>query len=85
MDKSAEIRKIQEVIDELNDIVEERIRAEERLKVALQALEEFGVTTLEKAREECARLEKEIKELGLELEEEFDDFMQDYRELMDHA
>jgi chromosome segregation ATPase len=76
------VREIQKIKESLGQIKEERIRAEERLKQELEALKKLGFNTIEDAEEELESLQIRIDKLGSRLQEEYEEFMDEYGEIV---
>jgi chromosome segregation ATPase len=76
------VREIQKIKESLGQIKEERIRAEERLKQELEALKKLGFDTIEDAEEELESLQIRIDKLGSRLQEEYEEFMDEYGEIV---
>ena len=78
----AEIEELQDVVDELEKVATNRIRSEAKLESAYEVLGELGFTSKEDARSDMEKLDEKIDKRESALEEDFNDFMDDYQELM---
>ena len=83
MVKQAEINKVQDIIKELEDVRDKRSRNEALYDQALETLEGLGCDTLEEAEKRMKLLKKKREKKETELQEEFDDFKEDYAEVFD--
>ena len=76
-----EIEEVQGIINELEGVSTERIKAETRLEKELEVLEELGCSSIEEAQETLKKLDTKIDKRDAALKEEFEDFMDDYGSL----
>jgi len=81
--KTNDIERIKEVIEELEEVANEAIRAKERYNMTLKDLKEDGCNSIEEAgamiKDLTAKAEKKTKKLN----EDFEEFMEDYGEALE--
>ena len=77
------IEDVQDVIDELEEVVEERIRTEEKLKNEMSVLSELGISSIGEAEIELVSIEKKLKKKKKKLDTEFNEFKEDYASVFD--
>jgi uncharacterized protein (DUF3084 family) len=76
-----EIEEVQDIVDELEKVATTRIRSEAKLESAYETLGELGFTSTDNARKDMKKLDAKIEKRENALEEDFNDFMDDYQEL----
>jgi uncharacterized coiled-coil protein SlyX len=79
MDKLA---KIQALIHKLEQVNEERIRAEERVRTEEAVLEKLGYDSVEEAEEGYEQMTKELNSTIKKLETMYTEFMEDYENVL---
>lgn len=76
------IQSIKIVIEDLEDVAEESIRAKERYNIELGVLKDLGCDSIEDAEKENMALIAKAKKKTDKFTEEFNEFMEDYSELL---
>jgi len=79
MDKLA---KIQALIHKLEQVNEERIRAEERVRTEEATLKKLGYGSVEEAEEGYGQMTKELNSTIKKLETMYTEFMEDYENVL---
>jgi len=77
------IEEVEDIIEELEGVAEERIRAETRYEQEMLGLEKLGYTTTDDSGKAIPKLGTKIDTRAESLKEEFDDFFEDYGELFE--
>jgi len=83
MPDQSNIEVVQEVIDELEGVAEERLRAKVKFEHEMGILEELGHTEIKGAQAALLDLDAKIQKREIALNEEFDDFISDYKEVFE--
>lgn len=78
-----ELEKIQDLIEELEGVVKEEIRAKERYDMAMSDLKELGCNTIEEAQVMIDDLSQKADKKVEKLTSDFEDFMEDYGEALE--
>ena len=77
------IEQVQEVIDELEGVVEKRIKAKTKLEIEMEVLDDLGHTTIKSSGDAIDKIDVKIDKRNTALQEEFDNFMSDYEEIFE--
>lgn len=80
---SVQITDIQDVIADLEGVAEQRMRAEARLDREMEVLNKLGYESIDDSEKALQALEVKIDKREAALQEEFDDFMDDYGEYIE--
>jgi len=78
-----DIDDVADVIEELEGVAEQRIRAETRYEQEMLGLEKLGYTTTDDSGKAIPKLGAKVDTRTESLKEEFDDFIEDYNELFE--
>jgi len=81
--ETSDIDKVQGVITKLEGVEKETIRAQERYNMELDALKKLGLASPEEAEGRMEELAKKIQKKTKKLEDDFNDFMEDYSEALE--
>ncbi|RLI65899.1 MAG: hypothetical protein DRO67_01980 [Candidatus Asgardarchaeum californiense] len=74
---------VQHIIDELEDINEERLRAKVQLEYEMKLLKKLGCSSLEESEKKLKEYDSKIDKVGAAVEEEFEDFIEDYGNILE--
>ena len=80
---SVSVEELQDVVDNLEKVQTDRIRAEGKYEQEMEVLKGLGYSSIKKAEKALIEMNKKIEKGTKEVEDEFNDFMQDYKELFD--
>ena len=80
--KIVSIEEVQDVIDELEEYVELRIRAEERYEAEMRNLQELECSSVEEARNVIKMLEEKIEKKNKDFRKALEEFKEDYGDLL---
>lgn len=78
-----EVHEIQGVIDKLERVHTQRIKAEATYEKEMDDLEELGFESIEDAEASNKKLKVKIQKKGDSLKEDFEDFITDYEALFE--
>lgn len=83
MPDQIKIDAVQKVIDELEGVAEERIKAMVNFEREMEVLEDLGYQTIDKVGKGVQELDVKIQKREMALNEEFEEFMEDYGETLE--
>ena len=83
MPDELKIEIVQKVINDLEGVAEERIKAKVRFEHEIEVLQSLGCSTIDGAGKEIKNLDVKIEKRNNALLEEFNDFIEDYGETLE--